>query len=71
MLRRQFDLGEWMSNNQTDGDPARESAASDRIPMMQRLLDNPFALLFLGITVPTVFYLLWGLMELTQIPIMR
>lgn len=40
-----------------------------RIPPMQRLLDNHFLLLFLGVTVPTVLYLLWGVMELSQIPI--
>ncbi len=50
--------------------PSEETEApAERIPPMQRLLDNPFLLLFLGITVPTVFYLLWGLMEITQIPI--
>ena len=49
--------------------------ASDRptddepIPFMQRLLDNPFLLLFLGIAVPAVFYIIWGIMEITQIPI--
>lgn len=42
-----------------------------RIPTMQRLLDNPFLLLFIGVTVPTVFYILWGVMELTQIPIAK
>jgi hypothetical protein len=42
-----------------------------RIPFMQRLLDNPFLLLFIGVTVPTVFYILWGVMELTQIPIAK
>jgi hypothetical protein len=42
---------------------------SQRIPAMQRLLDNPFLLLFIGVTVPAVFYLLWGVMELTQIPL--
>ena len=36
---------------------------------MQRILDNPFLLLFLGVTIPTVFYILWGVMELTQVPI--
>ena len=40
-----------------------------RVPFMQRLLDNPFLLLFLGIVVPTVFYLLWGIMEIVQIPV--
>ena len=42
---------------------------NEEIPFMQRLLDNPFLLLFLGIAVPTVFYIIWGIMEITQIPI--
>ena len=41
----------------------------EQIPFIQRLLDNPFLLLFLGIAVPTVFYIIWGVMEITQIPI--
>ena len=39
------------------------------IPFMQRLLDNPFLLLLLGILVPAVFYIIWGVIEITQIPI--
>ena len=39
------------------------------IPLMQRVLDNPFLLLFLGVAVPAVFYIIWGVMEITQIPI--
>ncbi len=47
-----------------------ESAdGSVRIPPMQRLLDNHFLLLFLGVVMPTVLYILWGLMELSQMPI--
>jgi hypothetical protein len=52
-------------------DPA-EAGGSDeaeRVPVMQRILDNPFLLLFLGVTVPTVFYIIWGVMEIVQIPI--
>jgi hypothetical protein len=45
------------------------SADDEQIPFMQRLLDNPFLLLFLGVAVPTVFYIIWGIMEITQIPI--
>jgi hypothetical protein len=45
-------------------DPARE-----RIPFFQRLLDNHFLLLFLGVTMPTVLYLIWGIMEIIQIPL--
>jgi hypothetical protein len=41
----------------------------ERIPFMQRVLDNPFLLLFLGVTVPTVLYIIWGIIEIAQIPI--
>jgi hypothetical protein len=43
----------------------------ERIPAMQHLLDNPFLLLFLGIAMPTVFYIVWGVMEMVAIPIAR
>jgi hypothetical protein len=46
-----------------------QSGESERIPVMQQILDNPFLLLFLGITVPTVFYMIWGIMEVISIPI--
>ena len=42
---------------------------NEPIPLMQRVLDNPFLLLFLGIAVPAVFYIIWGIIEITQIPI--
>jgi len=40
-----------------------------RVPFFQRLLDNPFLLLFLGVTMPTVFYIMWGIMEIATIPV--
>lgn len=40
-----------------------------RIPVMQRILDNPFMLLFIGVVVPAVFYIIWGIMEIVTIPI--
>jgi hypothetical protein len=43
----------------------------ERIPMMQRVLDNPFLLLFLGVTIPTVLYILWGVMEIASIPLAK
>jgi hypothetical protein len=48
---------------------ATTETAAERVPPMQRLLDNHFLLLFLGVVMPTVLYLMWGLMEITQIPI--
>jgi hypothetical protein len=44
---------------------------AERIPAMQRLLDNPFLLLFLGVTIPAVFYVIWGVMEIVSIPIAK
>lgn len=40
-----------------------------QIPFMQRILDNPFILLFIGIVFPAVFYIIWGIMEIVNIPI--
>ena len=40
-----------------------------RIPGMQSLLDSPFLLLFLGVAMPTVFYIVWGIMEIVNLPV--
>lgn len=40
-----------------------------RIPIMQRIIDNPFILLFIGVVFPAVFYIIWGIMEIVSIPI--
>ncbi len=39
------------------------------VPAMQRMLDNPFLLLFLGVTIPAVLYIIWGVMEVASVPI--
>jgi hypothetical protein len=43
----------------------------ERIPAMQQLLDNPFLLLFIGVAMPTVLYVIWGVMEIVGIPIAK
>jgi hypothetical protein len=43
----------------------------ERVPVMQQILDNPFLLLFLGVTLPTVLYLIWGVMEVASIPLAK
>lgn len=43
----------------------------ERIPFFQRMLDNPFLLLFIGVAMPTVFYTLWGVMEVATLPIAK
>jgi hypothetical protein len=57
-----------MSANET---PSGSPDAAERIPFMQRVLDNPFLLLFLGVAIPTVLYTLWGVMEVASIPIAK
>lgn len=60
-----------MSDSQNDRDTeAREpEEEQERLPTMQRILDNPFLLLFLGVTIPTVTYIIWGVMNIVTIPI--
>ena len=41
------------------------------IPAMQQLLDNPFLLLFIGVAMPTVLYMIWGVMEIVGIPMAK
>jgi hypothetical protein len=55
-----------MANGETDRDDPHEDAD---MPVMQRILDNPFILLFIGIAIPTLTYIIWGIMELISIPI--
>ncbi|MFO1399784.1 MAG: hypothetical protein U1F06_06025 [Steroidobacteraceae bacterium] len=40
----------------------------NKVPLMQRLLDNPFLLLFLGVLVPMLLYTLWGVIDILTIP---
>lgn len=48
-----------------------EEMPDEPVPAMQQILDNPFLLLFLGVVVPTVFYVVWGVMEIVSLPIAK
>ncbi len=50
---------------------ATKNPETEPVPVMQRVLDNPFLLLFLGVVMPTVFYILWGIMEVVSIPLAK
>lgn len=41
------------------------------IPTMQKFLDNPFLLLFVGVMVPMVVYTLWGVIEILTVPLAK
>ena len=57
--------------SEADSETTSDSSESqlERVPFMQRLLDNHFLLLFIGVVMPTVLYIVWGVMELVGIPV--
>jgi hypothetical protein len=57
-----------MADSENTNPPDEENQP---IPVLQRILDNPFLLLFLGVVMPTVFYVIWGIMEIVTIPIAK
>lgn len=50
----------------TDSSDGREPTGA--VPLGQRLFDNPFLLLILGIVVMVLFYTGWGLWEVLSLP---
>ena len=55
----------------TEPGPAGAAEKLERVPVMQQILDNPFLLLFIGVTIPTVLYILWGVMEVASVPLAK
>ncbi len=41
------------------------------VPFMQKLLDNHFLLLFLGVASPGVIYILWGIVDIMSVPLAK
>lgn len=40
----------------------------NKTPLLQRLMDNPWLLLALGVIIPLLSYTLWGWIELYNVP---
>jgi hypothetical protein len=51
-----------MSNDDDEQEP---------VPFMQKLLDNPFLLLFLGVFIPMMLYNLWGVIDILTVPLVK
>ncbi len=60
-----------MANAKATDAAGGDDIPDEPIPMMQQLLDNPFLLLFIGVAMPTVLYIVWGVMEIVGIPIAK
>lgn len=48
-----------------------EATAEERIPAVQFFFDDVFLILTLGLAVPFVLYIGWGLIEVVQLPVFR
>jgi hypothetical protein len=59
-LQRQPLKGRTMANNNDDD-----------VPFMQKLLDNHFLLLFLGVASPGLIYILWGVIDIMSVPLAK
>jgi hypothetical protein len=46
-------------------------SGTEKVPLIQQLLDNPFLLLFLGVLVPMLVYTLWGVIDILTIPLAK
>jgi len=60
-----------MANSAQTSPLPQDEVPEEPVPFMQQLLDNPFLLLFLGIVMPTVLYIVWGVMEILSLPIAK
>ncbi|HMN32008.1 MAG: hypothetical protein IT215_09545 [Chitinophagaceae bacterium] len=40
----------------------------ENVPFYRMIMDDFMLLMFLGVTIYAIFYLLWGVMELSNIP---
>ena len=60
-----------MDSSDNSTPPPETDVSDEPIPAMQRILDNPFLLLFLGVTIPAVLYIIWGVMEVASVPLLN
>ncbi len=44
---------------------------NEKIPVWQIIFDDIFLLFLLGVGVPLVIYTLWGIMDLTNVPVLK
>ena len=60
-----------MANTPSPPTNIDDDVTDEPVPAMQQLLDNPFLLLFIGLAMPTVLYIIWGVMEIVGIPVAK
>ncbi|MBK7099046.1 MAG: hypothetical protein IPH58_12705 [Sphingobacteriales bacterium] len=46
----------------------KQQPEEERVPFYRMIMDDFMLLLVLGVTIYAVFYLIWGIMELSNLP---
>jgi hypothetical protein len=62
-------MREKMINSAPETGGGSGGGADEPVPFMQRFLDNHFLLLALGVAIPSVLYVVWGIVEIANIPL--
>lgn len=52
-------------------DELPDDDATAPVPLIQQLLDNPFLLLFIGVMMPMLIYIVWGVVDILTLPIAK
>lgn len=58
-----------MTKQESRPAPDRAAPPEERVPVGQVIFDDVFLLLMLGLVVPTVSFLIWGLWHTSVIPV--
>jgi hypothetical protein len=48
-----------------------EEKEKERIPAWQLFYDDIFLIFMLGMAIPLVFYIIWGLMDIASVPVAK
>jgi|TARA_B100000315_G_C14308238_1_gene465083 hypothetical protein len=59
-----------MEEKQGEAGTSRASSDAEKIPLGQVFLDDIFLLFLLGMAVPLILYIAWGLLDLLNVPIL-
>ncbi len=60
-----------MSEKKNEPNAREEVEQPTKMPFWQALLEEPFLLLALGLGVPMLLYLVWGILDLASVPAYR
>lgn len=60
-----------MKQSEKENTTPEELDKPEKIPLGQLLLDDIFLLLALGLTIPLILYIIWGIFDLINVPLLN